>query len=48
MFLDSDGLALLDGVRTVVKSPGTTREVPATAAAPAPEAAAGAIVEGLK
>jgi UDP-N-acetylmuramoylalanine--D-glutamate ligase len=30
---DSDGLALLDGVRTVVKSPGVPREAPAIAAA---------------
>ncbi len=33
VFLDSDGLALLDGVRTVVKSPGVPREVPVIAAA---------------
>ncbi len=31
--LDADGLALLDGVRTVVKSPGVPREVPVIAAA---------------
>jgi UDP-N-acetylmuramoylalanine--D-glutamate ligase len=31
--LDSDGLALLDGVRTVVKSPGVPREAPAIATA---------------
>lgn len=31
--LDSDGLALLDGVRTVVKSPGVPREAPVIAAA---------------
>ena len=33
VFLDSDGLALLDGVRTVVKSPGVPREAPVIAAA---------------
>jgi len=33
VFTDSDGLALLDGVRTVVKSPGVPREAPAIAAA---------------
>ena len=33
VFLDSDGLAQLDGVRTVVKSPGVPREAPAIAAA---------------
>jgi UDP-N-acetylmuramoylalanine--D-glutamate ligase len=33
VFLDADGLALLDGVRTVVKSPGVPREAPAIAAA---------------
>jgi len=32
-FLDADGLALLDGVRTVVKSPGVPREAPVIAAA---------------
>jgi UDP-N-acetylmuramoylalanine--D-glutamate ligase len=31
--LDADGLALLEGVRTVVKSPGVPREAPAIAAA---------------
>ncbi len=31
--LDEDGLALLDGVRTVVKSPGVPREAPVIAAA---------------
>ncbi len=31
--LDADGLALLDGVRTVVKSPGVPREAPVIAAA---------------
>jgi UDP-N-acetylmuramoylalanine--D-glutamate ligase len=31
--LDADGLALLDGVRTVVKSPGVSREAPVVAAA---------------
>jgi len=31
--LDTDGLALLDGTRTVVKSPGVPREAPAIAAA---------------
>jgi len=31
--VDSDGLALLDGVRTVVKSPGVAREVPVIATA---------------
>jgi UDP-N-acetylmuramoylalanine--D-glutamate ligase len=31
--LDSDGLALLDGVRTLVKSPGVPREAPVIAAA---------------
>src|SRR4051812_8080515 len=31
--LDADGLALLDGVRTVVKSPGVPREAPVVAAA---------------
>jgi UDP-N-acetylmuramoylalanine--D-glutamate ligase len=33
VFLDADGLALLDGVRTVVKSPGVPREAPVIAAA---------------
>ena len=33
VFLDTDGLALLDGTRTVVKSPGVPREAPAIAAA---------------
>jgi UDP-N-acetylmuramoylalanine--D-glutamate ligase len=33
VFVDSDGLALLDGVRTVVKSPGVPREAPVIAAA---------------
>jgi UDP-N-acetylmuramoylalanine--D-glutamate ligase len=33
VFLDADGLALLDGVRTVVKSPGVPREAPLIAAA---------------
>jgi UDP-N-acetylmuramoylalanine--D-glutamate ligase len=33
VFLDSDGLAPLDGVRTVVKSPGVPREAPVIAAA---------------
>ena len=33
VFLDSDGLAQLDGVRTVVKSPGVPREAPVIAAA---------------
>jgi UDP-N-acetylmuramoylalanine--D-glutamate ligase len=33
VFLDSDGLALLDGVRTVVKSPGVPREAAVIAAA---------------
>jgi UDP-N-acetylmuramoylalanine--D-glutamate ligase len=33
VFLDSDGLAQLDGVRTVVKSPGVAREAPVIAAA---------------
>ncbi|HVY95535.1 MAG TPA: UDP-N-acetylmuramoyl-L-alanine--D-glutamate ligase [Solirubrobacterales bacterium] len=33
VFMDSDGLALLDGVRTVVKSPGVPREAPVIAAA---------------
>ncbi len=31
--LDADGLALLEGVRTVVKSPGVSREAPVIAAA---------------
>jgi UDP-N-acetylmuramoylalanine--D-glutamate ligase len=31
--LDTDGLALLDGTRTVVKSPGVSREAPVIAAA---------------
>src|SRR5882672_9565955 len=31
--LDTDGLALLDGTRTVVKSPGVPREAPVIAAA---------------
>jgi UDP-N-acetylmuramoylalanine-D-glutamate ligase len=31
--LDADGLALLDGVRTVVKGPGVPREAPVIAAA---------------
>ncbi len=31
--LDSDGLALLDGIRTLVKSPGVPREAPVIAAA---------------
>lgn len=31
--LDADGLALLEGVRTVIKSPGVSREAPAIAAA---------------
>jgi UDP-N-acetylmuramoylalanine-D-glutamate ligase len=31
--LDADGLALLDGARTVVKSPGVPRETPVIAAA---------------
>jgi UDP-N-acetylmuramoylalanine--D-glutamate ligase len=31
--LDADGLALLEGVRTVVKSPGVPREAPVIAAA---------------
>ncbi|HWB70057.1 MAG TPA: UDP-N-acetylmuramoyl-L-alanine--D-glutamate ligase [Solirubrobacterales bacterium] len=33
VFLDADGLALLDGARTVVKSPGVPREAPVIAAA---------------
>jgi UDP-N-acetylmuramoylalanine--D-glutamate ligase len=33
VFLDADGLALLDGVRTVVKSPGVPREAAVIAAA---------------
>ncbi len=33
VFLDSDGLALLEGTRTVVKSPGVPREAPVIAAA---------------
>jgi UDP-N-acetylmuramoylalanine--D-glutamate ligase len=33
VFLDADGLALLDGVRTVVKSPGVPREAPVIVAA---------------
>jgi UDP-N-acetylmuramoylalanine--D-glutamate ligase len=33
VFLDSDGLASLDGTRTVVKSPGVPREAPVIAAA---------------
>jgi UDP-N-acetylmuramoylalanine--D-glutamate ligase len=33
VFLDTDGLALLEGTRTVVKSPGVPREVPVIAAA---------------
>src|SRR4051812_25603069 len=33
VFLDEDGLARLDGVRTVVKSPGVPREAPVIAAA---------------
>jgi len=33
VFLDSDGLAQLDGVRTVVKSPGVPRDAPVIAAA---------------
>lgn len=33
VFLDSDGLAQLDGVRTVVKSPGVPREAPVIATA---------------
>lgn len=33
VFLDSDGKALLEGTRTVVKSPGVPREAPAIAAA---------------
>jgi len=33
VFLDADGLALLEGVRTVVKSPGVPREAPVIAAA---------------
>jgi UDP-N-acetylmuramoylalanine--D-glutamate ligase len=33
VFLDADGLALLAGVRTVVKSPGVPREAPVIAAA---------------
>jgi UDP-N-acetylmuramoylalanine--D-glutamate ligase len=33
VFLDADGLVLLDGVRTVVKSPGVPREAPVIAAA---------------
>ncbi len=33
VFLDADGLAQLDGIRTVVKSPGVPREAPVVAAA---------------
>jgi UDP-N-acetylmuramoylalanine--D-glutamate ligase len=33
VFLDADGLALLEGVRTVIKSPGVPREAAAIAAA---------------
>jgi UDP-N-acetylmuramoylalanine--D-glutamate ligase len=33
VFLDADGLVLLDGVRTVVKSPGVPRDAPVIAAA---------------
>jgi UDP-N-acetylmuramoylalanine--D-glutamate ligase len=33
VFLDADGVALLEGVRTVVKSPGVPREAPVIAAA---------------
>jgi UDP-N-acetylmuramoylalanine--D-glutamate ligase len=33
VFLDTDGLAQLDGMRTVVKSPGVPREAPVIAAA---------------
>ena len=33
VFLDADGIALLEGVRTVVKSPGVPREAPVIAAA---------------
>ncbi|MDX6594660.1 MAG: UDP-N-acetylmuramoylalanine--D-glutamate ligase, partial [Solirubrobacterales bacterium] len=33
VFLDTDGLALLEGTRTVVKSPGVPREAPVIAAA---------------
>jgi UDP-N-acetylmuramoylalanine--D-glutamate ligase len=33
VFLDTDGLAQLDGTRTVVKSPGVPREAPVIAAA---------------
>ncbi|HSK51085.1 MAG TPA: UDP-N-acetylmuramoyl-L-alanine--D-glutamate ligase [Solirubrobacterales bacterium] len=33
VFLDEDGLARLDGIRTVVKSPGVPREAPVIAAA---------------
>src|SRR3954454_24578851 len=33
VFLDSDGLAQLDGVRTVVKSPGVPRDAPVIAEA---------------
>jgi UDP-N-acetylmuramoylalanine--D-glutamate ligase len=33
VLLDTDGLAQLDGIRTVVKSPGVPREAPAIAAA---------------
>jgi len=33
VFLDTDGVALLDGTRTVVKSPGVPREAPVIAAA---------------
>jgi UDP-N-acetylmuramoylalanine--D-glutamate ligase len=33
VFLDTDGLAQLDGIRTVVKSPGVPREAPVIAAA---------------
>ncbi len=33
VFLESDGLALLEGTRTVVKSPGVPREAPVIAAA---------------
>jgi len=33
VFLDTDGIALLEGMRTVVKSPGVPREAPVIAAA---------------
>ncbi len=33
VILDADGIALLEGVRTVVKSPGVPREAPVIAAA---------------